>query len=42
MNITPYGKSFYYLTYRDKIQNFEGYIFQKYVTAKKFWDGLPV
>ena len=27
INITPYGEFFYYLTYRDKIKNLEGYIF---------------
>ena len=37
INITPYGKIFYYLTYRDKIENLECYIFEK-----KLWDGLSV
>ena len=42
MNITPYGEFFYKLTYRDKIWNLKGYIFEKYFTTEKLWDGLPV
>ena len=41
-NITPCGKIFYYLTYWEKNQNLEGYIFEKFFTISKFWDGLPV
>ena len=29
------GIFFYYLTYQDKIQNLEGYIFKKFLTIKK-------
>ena len=36
-----YGENFY-LTYQDKTENLEGYIFEKFFTIKKFWDGLPV
>ena len=31
---------FYYLTYQDQIKNLEGYIFEKFFTIKKIWDGL--
>ena len=42
--IIPYymAISFYYLAYRDKIQNLEGNIFEKKFTTKKLWDGRPV
>ena len=30
------------LTYHDKIKNLEGYIFKKFFTIKKIWDGLLV
>ena len=33
---------FYYLTYQEKIENLEGYIFEKYLTIKSFWSGFPV
>ena len=36
------GKFFYLLTYQDKIENQEGYIFEKIFTIKNVWDGLPV
>ena len=42
INIAPYGENFYYLTYQDKIQNLEDYIFKQFFTIKKHWDGLPV
>ena len=42
INIAPYGKKFYYLTYKNKILNLDSYIFEKFFTIKKFWDGLPV
>ena len=41
-NIAPCGKIFYYLPDKDKIWYLEGYIFEKFFTIKKFWDGLPV
>ena len=40
-NITPYGDFFYYLTYWDKIQNLEGYIFEKCFTTYKNRHELP-
>ena len=33
---------YYYFTYRDEILNLEGYIFEKFFTTKKLWDGLQV
>ena len=41
ISFAPYGENFY-LTYQDKIENLEGYIFDKFFTIKKFWDGLRV
>ena len=32
-NITPYGESFYQLTYWDKILSLECYIFEKFFTT---------
>ena len=42
MNIAPFGERVYYLTYQDKILNLEGYIFKKFFTIKRNWDGLPI
>ena len=36
INITPYGEMLLLVT------NLEGYIFEKYFTIEKLWDGLPV
>ena len=36
------GKTVINLLSRDRIQNLEGYIFYKFFTTEKFWDGLPV
>ena len=42
INMTPYLENVYYLTYRDKIKNLVGYIFEKFFTTKKLWDELSV
>ena len=42
ITIAPYGENCYYLTYQDKIENLEGYIFEKCLTIKTFWNGPPV
>ena len=34
------GKIFILLTYQDKIENLECYIFENVFTFKNFWDGL--
>ena len=39
-NLTSYGEFFCYSICRDKILNLEGYIFEKFFTTKKLWDGL--
>ena len=41
INIAPYEENFYYLTYQDKILNLDCYIFEKFFTIEKKWDGLP-
>ena len=38
INITPYGEFFFNI--QDKILNIEDYIFEKYFTTEKLWDGL--
>ena len=42
INIAPYVNFLFYLTYQDEIKNLKGYIFEKKIIIKKFWDGLPV
>ena len=35
INIIPYGEIFYYLTYRNQIQNLDGYIVEKFFYRKE-------
>ena len=39
---TQNGENFDYLTYRDKISDLVGNIFETFIASKKLWDGLPV
>ena len=32
----------FFISYQGKIENLEGYIFEKFLIIKKFWNGLPV
>ena len=36
INITPFGENFCYSTYRDKIQNLQGYILKKKISLRNF------